>query len=243
MSWRAYIAVLVCLGLVSLAFLVMTSSEPPPDVDPSSTSDHEETPTKPHLPAPNIKNQEPKTKPQQPRTNQAPTTKNQEPRTNNQEPGTKNQEPRTKNQEPTTEWSDTTNARVLGQKTWMAEVSDEENARIDEVFEKARAARHDPSLSSRDRRSSIEVVRSVVDRCFEDLQKRQPGVQGRLILAWESGASDGRGWIRDPRITTNYKLGEPQFESCILGGLAGLTFAAADGEPITVEYPFFYDGH
>jgi len=143
---------------------------------------------------------------------------------------------------PTGQWSDPTNERVLGSKDWMAEVSEEDNERIDEVFERARAARFDPSLSPRDRRSSIEVAEEVVDGCFEELQTRFPAVEGRLIVEWESGASGGQGWIRAPRITTNYRLRDPTFEECVIGRLDGRTFPSADGEPITVEYPFFYDG-
>lgn len=142
-----------------------------------------------------------------------------------------------------TEWRDPVNERVLGPRAWMAPISDEENARIDEIFERARAARHDPRLSPRDRRTAIETARPIVDGCVESLRRRRPGAEGRLILAWESSASGGRGTIRNVRITVNVKLDDPEFERCVLTGLEGRTFPAEDGETRLVEYPFFYDGN
>ncbi len=139
-------------------------------------------------------------------------------------------------------WDDPTNDRVLGPKSWMAPVDQEELARIDETFERSRALRHDPNLSNRDRRSSIESVRPVVDRCYEALATRVPGIEGRIILGWRSGASNGSGWVRDPRIVTNYRLDDEQFESCVLSGMEGLRFPSGDGDAIEVEHPFFYDG-
>jgi hypothetical protein len=124
----------------------------------------------------------------------------------------------------------------------MAPVSADEEARIDEVFEKARAVRYDPQLSPEGRATSIEAARVVLEACFEALQERQPEASGRVIVGWTSGAAEGRGWIRNPRISVNYKLGEPAFESCVLDGLAGRSFPAADGDPIEVEAPFFFDG-
>ncbi len=140
------------------------------------------------------------------------------------------------------QWEDPTNAEVLGQKQWMAPVEDAEALRIERVFEAARAARHDPRLPDRSRAASIEAARQVIDRCFGALADRHPGIQGRLIVGWTAGASGGRGVIRNPRIAVNYKLSEPQFEACVLDGLAGQAFRGPDGDPIEIQAPFFYDG-
>ena len=138
-------------------------------------------------------------------------------------------------------WADPVNAKVLGRKTWMAPLDDQESERINDIFERARAARVDPRISHRDRRTSIETVRKVVDRCYEDLVRRVPGSRGRLIVAWESGATAASGWVRDVRIGANHGLRDAAFEACILDGAEGLTFPAADGDARTVEYPFFYE--
>lgn len=139
-------------------------------------------------------------------------------------------------------WDDPTNDRVLGPKEWMAGTDDEERARIDEVFEKSRAARYDPRLSIQDRGQSVAAMRAVVDACFQALAQRVPGSSGRLIVAWTAGASGGQGRVSNPRIKVNYKLEDETFEACILDGAQNLRFDAADGEPIEVEVPFFYDG-
>lgn len=142
---------------------------------------------------------------------------------------------------PAEAWADPVNAKVLGRKTWMAPLDQQETQRIDDVFDRARAARVDPRISHRDRRTSIETVRKVVDRCYEELARRVPGSRGRLIVAWESGATAGTGWVREVRIGANHRLEDPTFEACIVDGAEGLTFPATDGESRTVEYPFFYE--
>lgn len=140
------------------------------------------------------------------------------------------------------QWDDPVNARVLGQKEWMAPVDDAETVRIDQVFEEARAARHDPSLSNASRAASIAAVKAVADRCYEQLARRQPAIRGRLIVGWTASASAGRGQVTNPRIKVNYRLQDAEFEACVLDGSSRASFRSADGEPIEVEAPFFYDG-
>jgi hypothetical protein len=142
----------------------------------------------------------------------------------------------------TNEWADPTNQQVLGRKSWMAPVEETEQARIDQVFEDSRAARYDPRLPNASRAASVEAARQAVDACFTALKERTPTAKGRLIVAWRAGAENGRGWIRDPRISVNYGLEDPMFEACVLDGVARQTFRGVDGDAIDVEVPFFYDG-
>lgn len=140
------------------------------------------------------------------------------------------------------QWVDPVNARVLGPQSWMAPDDDAEAARIDEVFERYRAVREDPRLGDRARASSIASAREIVDACFATLRERQPAARGRLIVAWRAEPRAGRGFIVAPRVTANVGLRDPAFESCLLEGLTERPFGPADGEPVEVEAPFFYDG-
>lgn len=143
---------------------------------------------------------------------------------------------------PKTTWDDPVNELVLGENAWMAPIDDAEAARVDQVFEDARAARFDPRLPDRSRAESIVVAREIVETCFDELERRSPGASGRLIVSWTAAATDGVGTITDPQINVNYKLEDAAFEACVVDGLTDQTFAGADGEPITVEVPFFFDG-
>lgn len=128
----------------------------------------------------------------------------------------------------------------IGPGQWAAPISPEEEAEIQAAFDAIPP--RDPRVTPRDRRSSIEVARVVVEDCFRALQQRHPGRRGRVAVAWTASADRGVGRIDDPEITLNLKLRESLFEQCIVQGLDGLTFPAEDqGEPRRVEYPFFFD--
>lgn len=132
-------------------------------------------------------------------------------------------------------------AAALGPSEWSATISPEEEAEIQAAFDAIPAP--DPRVTRRDRKSSIEVARAVVEDCFRELQVRSPGRRGRIAVAWTASASRGRGLIADPEITLNLKLDEALFEQCVTTSLDGLTYPAMDeGEPLRVEYPFFFDG-
>jgi hypothetical protein len=132
------------------------------------------------------------------------------------------------------------NPGPTGPESWSAPISPEEEAEIQAAFDAI--PEPDPRVTREDRKTSIEVVRVVVEDCFRALQTRQPGRRGRIAVAWTAMAAGGEGLIQEPQITLNLKLREPLFEQCIVQGLDGLTFPAAEpGEPLRVEYPFFFD--
>lgn len=139
-------------------------------------------------------------------------------------------------------WNDPVNQRVLGDERWMAPVSAEENAKIDEIFERSRELREDPGLSRLDRLTSIEAARIVIDACYDVLVERRPGIEGRLIVRWTAGANEQGGWADSAEITVNYKLDDPEFAACVIDGVNRMKFPAQPAEAVVVEYPFFYDG-
>ncbi len=132
------------------------------------------------------------------------------------------------------------NPGPMGPDGWAAPISPEEEAEIQAAFDAL--PEPDPRVTRRDRKTSIEVARVVVEDCYRELQRRHPGRRGRIAVAWTAMANEGQGTISEPEITLNLRLREMEFEACIEQGLDGLTFPADDqGEPLRVEYPFMFD--
>lgn len=137
-------------------------------------------------------------------------------------------------------WDDPTNQEVLGSKKWMAKVSEQEAAKIQEVFEKAEAQK-DKRIDRISRQNSIDAMKLAVGECLDELRETDPAATGRLIVEWTASANDdGRGVIEEVEIKTNVGLRIETFEQCVRSN-DGLNFAGNPGEPLRVEYPFMFD--
>lgn len=142
------------------------------------------------------------------------------------------------------EWTDPVNQRVLGSAKWMAQPTPTMEKEINEAFEK-HAKSSDPRISRLDRKSAIEAARPLVDDCYEEAKVRLPGLKGRVIVIFEASSTGAQGIISDVRVSSIVKLDKDlEFSPCVLNALEGLRFPVeGPGEPMTVEYPFFYDSN
>lgn len=138
------------------------------------------------------------------------------------------------------EWTDPTNQRVLGHRSWMVQASDAQTKALDKVLDRKPPQPYPYAMKVR--RNGIDVARGIVDDCFDRLLQRQPDATGRLTLAFDLVATGERGVFRKIRLPAIVKLHDPQFQDCITGGLANASFATSEQGVMRVQYPFFFDG-
>ncbi len=140
-----------------------------------------------------------------------------------------------------TTWNDPENQKVLGDKRWMAVESPEENARIRALLDKPMP--NDPRATPLDRRISIDLLKPEVEFCVENVRRTNPAAKGRLVVSYDLSASGETAVIQnadvDPIIGFEGVVG---LRECIVDRIQGRTFdASRDGEPLRVEYPFFFE--
>lgn len=138
-------------------------------------------------------------------------------------------------------WNDPENQKVLGDKRWMAVESPEETARIKAILDRPMPI--DSRATPLDRRTSIELLRPEVEFCVEAARKIVPGASGRFVVSYELSASEKTAVVQntevDPLVGFDGVVG---LRDCIIQRIEGRTFEASrQGEPLLVEYPFFFE--
>lgn len=128
---------------------------------------------------------------------------------------------------------------MVGPLTWMAELPERERAAIAQELDTPPTKPFPLDLQIR--RRSIDMTREVVFDCFDALKQRQPQSTGRMIVAFNLVASEGRAQVLEPSIPTQLNLDDPPFTHCILKGLESIEFASEDEGRMRVEYPFLFD--
>jgi hypothetical protein len=138
------------------------------------------------------------------------------------------------------EWVDPDNRRVLGRSEWMADLPDTQEQAIDQELDDSEPAQvYPPRMQMR--RAGIDAAAEVVSDCFDGLRRRQPDARGRISVVFELRSGGGRAQLHEPSISRNIRLDDPAFESCVVDGLAGTTFASEEEASMRVEYPFFFE--
>ncbi len=136
-------------------------------------------------------------------------------------------------------WVDPVNEEVLGSRSWMAELPEEERDDIDRELDEPAPEQFPLDLGVR--REGIEVAKAVVFDCYDALRRRQPGRTGRIIVSFDVVASGAQATLENTAVPTNVKLDDARFERCIIEGIDGLRVPAADEGEMHVEYPFLFD--
>ncbi|MFU8802514.1 MAG: hypothetical protein ACNA8W_01780 [Bradymonadaceae bacterium] len=141
------------------------------------------------------------------------------------------------------DWADPINDEVLGARTWMAQPTEEESARIEEVFEEAerRRAENPDTFQLEDRHTALEHARNVVERCFDNLLSHDPDIAARVIVAFDVHTGAGVGRVENGEVTVYFGDQNEAFEICVAESLNAITFGAVGEGEHKVEYPFFFD--
>ncbi len=130
-------------------------------------------------------------------------------------------------------YSDPVNDRVLGDPRWAATNSKEELERVEKAFE---IPAINPDIIRLSRQRSIDVIKPIVRKCYEELLIEKPDAKGRFVVEW---MAEKTGKISEVRMGLNPFLDIPSFTECIINRSQNLTFET-NAEDIFVEYPFAF---
>ncbi len=130
-------------------------------------------------------------------------------------------------------YSDPVNDRILGDPKWAATTSKAELEHVEKAFE---TAPEDPTIISLSRQQSIDAIKPVVNKCYQELLVKEPTAKGRIALEWLARSS---GEISNVKLGANVDLRFPSFTTCILTRTRNLKFETS-AEDIFVEYPFAF---
>lgn len=120
---------------------------------------------------------------------------------------------------------------------WMAQVSSEEEAKIDAIIDEAEQRHIKTVTNNIDRRTAIATVNRITRPCFEELATRAPEATGHVIVNFDIiGQKSGRGVFENVHIVTNYNLRDMAFEGCIISTIQTATFESIATDRIWVEH-------
>ncbi|GAB4291420.1 MAG: hypothetical protein Kow0090_04920 [Myxococcota bacterium] len=94
----------------------------------------------------------------------------------------------------------------------------------------------DGSLSPQQIARVVKSRLSAVQNCYETALKRNPKLQGKIVIAFTI-AKDGRVKGADVESST---ISDPSVASCIISRLRHWRFPAPDGGEVTASYPFIF---
>ena len=137
-------------------------------------------------------------------------------------------------------WADPVNQRVLGPKSWMAEVSPAETEALERVLNAPRPAPRYP-IDLRVRQWSADIAAEVVELCFGESQPR-----GRFAVNYRLVADGRRAIFEDIHLTNIYGLDDPvfvdAFVGCVVESLGERSFRSSEEGQMQVARPFLFDG-
>lgn len=132
-------------------------------------------------------------------------------------------------------WTDPVNQRVLGQKTWMGEIPEEQQKAIEETLNRQLPVRYPIDL--RVRRWSVDIATEVVEKCFEPAEP-----SGRFAVNYTLAADGGRAVFEDVHLSNIYRVQTPVlFAECVVDRLGRRSFASTEDGRMDVSRPFIFD--
>ena len=95
---------------------------------------------------------------------------------------------------------------------------------------------HEGELSRSDIAATLQRRGEQIAECYKNELDANPGLGGRIDFTWVIQQS---GRATDLRVTRD-ELGNPVVAQCIRSILAELTFPEPKGDPVTINFPFFF---
>lgn len=133
-------------------------------------------------------------------------------------------------------WADPVNQRVLGPKSWMAELPQAETDAVERVLDAPRPPPRYP-IDLGVRQWSADIAADVVDECFGETAAR-----GRFAVNYRLVADGQRATFEDVHLTNLYQLDDPAFVDCVVANLGSRSFRSSEDGQMQVAQPFLFDG-